>query len=108
MVVGIMTQYALWRLKNKMLDYDLLLEQWREEDEFERISLEFMEPLLLSWVALRNSPNVTGEMIADYMALTQESLEYCWGEGAKVEMKEWSLVLIHPSGEKIERSLVET
>jgi hypothetical protein len=91
-----------------MLDYDLLLEQWREEDEFERLSLEFMELLFVAWVALRNSTNVSGEMIADYFALTEESLKYCWGEEARLEMTEWGLVLIHPSGEKVIKSLVET
>jgi hypothetical protein len=91
-----------------MLDFDILKQQWEEEDEFERLSLEFMELLFVAWVALRNSTNVSGEMIADYFALTEESLKYCWGEEARLEMTEWELVLIHPSGEKIIKSLVET
>lgn len=90
-----------------MIDYDLLQQQWREEDEFERLSLEFMEPLLLGWVALRNSPNVDGELFGSYMNTTIDTLKYCWGEDARVEMTEWELILIHPSGEKIVRDLRE-
>ena len=90
-----------------MIDFDILKQQWQEEDEFERLSLEFIEPLLTAWVALRNSTNVSGEMIADYFALTEESLKYCWGEDARLEMTEWELVLIHPSGEKVVRDLRE-
>lgn len=91
-----------------MIDYDLLQQQWREEDEFERMSLEFIEPLLVAWVVLRNSTNVSGDLIADYFATTEEGLKYCWGEEARLEMTEWELVLIHPSGMKKVVSLVET
>jgi hypothetical protein len=91
-----------------MLDYDLLKQQWIEEDEFEKLSLDFMEPLLIAWVALRNSTNVTGEMIDSYLSTTDAAIKYCWGEDACVELKEWELFLIHPSGEKIVKSLVET
>ena len=75
-----------------MIDFDLVQEQWRQEDEFERMSLEFIEPLLKAWVVLRNSSNVTGDLIADYMNTTTEALKYCWGEEALAELHDWELV----------------
>lgn len=91
-----------------MIDFDLIKQQWEEEDEFERMSLEFMEPLFPAWVCLRNSTNVTGELINSFLEVTDASIKYCWGEDASVELGNWDLILIHPSGERIAKSLVET
>lgn len=90
------------------LDFDLLQQQWREEDEFERISLEFIDPLIVGWKIINNSSEISNKDIAEFHELTLESLIYCWGEGATLDFEKDKIIFIHPSGEKVIKTLVET
>jgi len=91
-----------------MLDFDILKQQWEEEDEFERISLEFMDALIIGWKIINNSNEISNADIASFHDLTLESLIYCWGEGSKIDFEKDKIIFIHPSGEKVIKSLVET
>lgn len=96
-------RYKEW--ENHLLpDFDLIKAQWDEEDELERLSLAFMEPMILGWKAIYASQPLDSEVIASFKATTVASLEYCWGDGSKVELKEGCLIFTHPhSGHKVEK-----
>jgi hypothetical protein len=88
-----------------MLDYDLIQQQWKEEDEFERIYLEFMDALIVGWRIINNSTEISNADIASFHDLTLESLIYCWGDGSKIDFEKDKIIFIHSSGEKVEKSL---